>query len=373
MIRVVFLIRSLNRGGTERQLATLVSLLDRGHFDPTVLTFYPGGHFAQDVLDKDIPVISLDKRGRWDVIGFLWRLVTELRRIKPHIVYSFLVEPNLLMAFLKPFTSGAKIAWGIRASNVDLEHYDWFARMNFKFQVFFSRFADLIVFNSYAARDYHSARGFSMRNSVVIHGGIDTEVFKPDRPAGKSMRAEWGIDPEAILIGVVARLDPIKDHSTFIKAAAAIAQHNKNARFVCVGKGPAKYSAQLRSLVDENHISDRFIWADERDDMPAVYNAMDIVCCSSGSESMPNAVAEAMACGIPCVVTDVGDSALLVGETGIVVPPNNVQALADGLSKCIEMLRGAQITNPRSRITENFDSATMTNRTDDALTTLMQR
>jgi glycosyltransferase involved in cell wall biosynthesis len=373
MTRVVFLIRSLNRGGTERQLATLARSLDRNRVDLTVLTFYPGGFFAKEISDNGIPVISLQKRSRWDVIGFSWRLVTQLRRIKPRIVYSFLVEPNLLAPFIRAFSHGTKVVWGVRAANMQLEHYDWFARLNFKLQVFFSRFADLIIFNSQAARDYHFAQGFSKRNTVVIHSGVDTEVFKPDRSAGMGLRAEWGIDPNAILIGLVARLDPIKDHATFIKAAALVAQHHQDARFVCLGGGPAKYSAELRSLADENQISDRLTWAGECDDMAAVYNAMDTVCSSSISESMPNAIAEAMACGIPCVVTDVGDSALLVGEAGLVVGPNDPQALADGMSECLDRIRNGQTVNPRLRITENFDSATMANRTDTALTTLLQR
>lgn len=373
MIRVVFLIRSLNRGGTERQLATLARSLDRNHFDLTVLTFYNDGHFAKEISDQNISLISLHKKGRWDAIGFFARLVTQLRRLKPDIIYSFLVEPNLVTAFLKPFLPETKIVWGIRAADMQLERYDWFARRNFRLQAFCSRFADLIIFNSHAARDYHLAQGLSAQNTDVIYGGVDTEVFKPDRAAGRSLRVEWGIDPDAILIGLVARLDPIKDHSTFIRAATLVTQQNKDTHFVCVGDGPAKYRAQLRSLTDENLISDRFIWAGERDDMPAVYNAMDIVCSSSVSESLPNAIAEAMACGIPCVVTDVGDSALLVGDDGIVVPPNDSKALADGLSKCIDMVRNGQTANPRLRITENFDVGTMASRTEAALTALIQR
>lgn len=372
MTRVLFLIRSLNRGGTERQLAALARSLDRDRFEPTVLTFYPEGDFAKEICDNDIPVISLQKRARWDVIGFFWRLLTQLRRIKPDIIYSFLVEPNLVTPFLKPFSPGTKVAWGVRAANMHLEHYDWFARLSFKLQVFLSRCANLIIFNSFAARDYHLARGFSKRNAIVIHCGIETDVFKPDRSSGRSLRAEWKIDQDAVLIGLVARLDPVKDHPAFINAAALIAQRNKDARFVCVGSGPAEYSAQMRSLAAKNQISDRFIWAGERHDMPAVYNAMDIVCCSSVSESMPNAIAEAMACGIPCVVTDVGDSALLVGDTGIVVPPNNSQALADGLNTCINRLRNGQTSNSRLRITENFDSLTMAKRTGAALSALIQ-
>jgi len=154
MIRVVFLIRSLNRGGAERELAILARSLDKKLFDITVVTFYPGGYFAGDISRSGIPVISLDKKGRWDLVRFFWRLKNEVRRIKPDIVYSVLVEPNLLAPFLKTFSPRPKIIWGIRASNVRLEHYDWFARLNFKLQAFCSRFADLIISNSHAGRDY---------------------------------------------------------------------------------------------------------------------------------------------------------------------------------------------------------------------------
>jgi glycosyltransferase involved in cell wall biosynthesis len=358
----------LERGGAERELAVLARSLDRLRFEATVLTFYDEGHFASEIRDHGIKVISLRKRGRWDVLGFCRRLLTQLRRIKPHVIYSFLVEPNLLAAFAKPFLPGTKIIWGIRASNVDLEHYDWFARLTFKLQILCSRFADVIICNAYAGRDYHVAQGLSPRNAIVIHNGIDTEMFRPNRKAGSSLREEWGIDANAILIGVVARLDKMKDHPNFINAAALVAKHHDDARFVAVGAGPPQYREQLRSLVEQNQISDRFVWAGGRDDMPAVYNALDIACSSSAfGEGTPNAIAEAMACGVPCVVTDVGDSGFLVGDTGIVVPPNNPGALAGGLSKCIASLRAGQTANPRSRVVESFSSPTMTSRTEAVL------
>lgn len=372
MTRVVFLIRSLNRGGTERQLATLARSLDKNRFDLTVITFYSGGHFAQEISDNGVPVISLDKKSRWDAIGFLWRLLSQLRRRRPDLIYSFLVEPNLLTALLKPFLPGTKIVWGIRASDMRLEHYDWFARLNFKLQVLGSRFADLIIFNSYAARDYHLAQGFAKRNTAVIHGGIDTEVFKPDRAAGRSVRPEWGIDQDAILIGVVARLDPIKDHPTFIKAAALVAQQRQEAHFVCVGGGEAKYGAELRALTEQLQISRRFTWAGERDDMPVVYNAFDVACCSSLSESLPNSIAEAMACDLPCVVTDVGDAATLVGANGVLVPPGNPQALADGLIKCLDDLQTNEGSSARQRILSEFDVRRLADQTAAALASLMQ-
>lgn len=372
MIKVSFLIRSLDYGGAERQLTTLVKELDKDRFDVTVVSFYPGGHFEKELEDSKIRLICLRKRGRWDVLLFLWRLIAELRRLQPEVLYSYLVEPNLVAVVLKPLLRSTKIVWSVRASDMDLKHYDWFARLNFNLQRFLSRFPDLIIANSEAGRAYHLARGFPAQRFIVIHNGIDTRKFKPDRESGKRIREAWGVAEGMMLIGLVARLDPIKDHQTFLKAAAIAHVGDSDVRFVCVGSGPEDYLAELRRLAEEYGIGNRAIWAGERDDMPAVYNALDIVCSSSVSEGLPNAIAEAMACDVPCVVTDVGDSAWLVGDTGIVVPPNDPQALADGLKECMSVLASQQRPDTRARIAENFSLAQLVNRTEAALATLEQ-
>ena len=372
MIRVVFLIRSLGQGGAERQLTTLAAGLDRDRFDVTVITFYSGGCFEKELAERDIRLISLRKRGRWNVFPFLWRLVGELRRIHPHVIHSYLVEPNLVSVFVKPLVRSAKVVWGVRAANMELERYDWFARMNFRLQALASRFADMIIFNSIAGRDHHLAHGFPARTCRVIHSGVDTERFQPNRESGRPIRRAWGLNDDTVLIGLVGRLDPMKDHPTFLKAAALLARADSKLRFVCVGTGPESYGTKLRLLTAEYKIADRVIWAGERGDMPAVYNALDIACSSSSSEGLPNAICEAMACGVPCVVTAVGDSALLVGDSGIVVPSHDPQALADGLSRTVSMLSTGQAPNPRLRIRENFNLATLVDRTQVALTALVQ-
>jgi glycosyltransferase involved in cell wall biosynthesis len=372
MIRLVFLIRSLHRGGAERQLATLVERMDKHRWDVTVITFYSGGQFEAELIGQGVRLISLRKRGRWDVIRFLGRLVRELRRIRPDIIHSYLVEPNLAAVFVKPFFSSTKIVWGVRAANMDLAHYDWFARMNFRLETLASRLADKIILNSNAGRDYHVAQGMPARKCMVVHSGIDTERFKPDRESGKAIRREWGISDEKILIGLVGRLDPIKDHPTFLKAAALISLEDSDLRFVCVGSGAQPYARDLRRMADECKISDRLIWASEREDMPAVYNALDIACSSSSGEGLPNAIAEAMACQVPCVATDVGDSSSLVGNSGILVPANSPQALATGLSKSVNLLRARQAPNPRPRIIEKFSLTRLVNQTEAALMALVE-
>jgi glycosyltransferase involved in cell wall biosynthesis len=368
-IRVVFLTRSLEQGGTERQLATLVPRLNKDRFEVSVITLYSGGRFEATLTENNIPVINLNKRGRWDLL-VLWRLVAELRKIRPAILHSYLVEPNLIAVLIKPLIKDSRVVWGIRASDVDRSNNDWFTRLNFRLQTLFSSSADLAIFNSGAGRDYHFGLGFKTSKTIVIHPGVDIEEFKPDRESRTAVRQQWAQDEKTILIGLIGRLDPIKDHPTFLRSAAALARERSGCAFVCIGEGAGEYADGLRRLGDELGLSDRLIWAGNRADMPAVYNALDIVCCSSLSEGLPNAVAEAMACDVPCVVTDVGDSAMLVGDTGIVVFVNDSQALIDGLKRCIDNLPRVGRPSPRERIMNSFDVRRLVERTEAELSAL---
>jgi glycosyltransferase involved in cell wall biosynthesis len=370
MIKVVFLVRSLGQGGTERQLTTLIPRMSKDRFEATVITFYPGGTFAAEMAANEVRILCLNKRGRWDIFGFLWRLVSELKKIRPDILHSFLTEPNLVAVFLKTLIS-SKIVWGIRLEKVDFRQYDWFVRMNARLQILFSGFPDLIIFNSHQGRSDYLAQGFPAHLSLVIHPGVDVNKFHPDRPAGISIRKAWNIPEGTVLIGLVGRFDPQKDHETFVKAAAVLASEVIDCRFVFVGDGPDAYVNELMHLVAQNNLSDQIVWAGPRADMPGVYNALDIACSSSIFEGLPNTIAEAMACGIPCVVTDVGDSALLVGDTGIVVPPRNPDALAAALKKCIERSRGGSLPDPRRRILDEFNLQRLVERTEAALASLV--
>ena len=370
MIKVAFLIRSLETGGTERQLATLLPRLAKDRFDVTVFTFYDGGPFAQTLAANNIRVVSLNKRGRWDLL-MIRRLVAELKRHRPAILHSYLVEPNVVASFIKPFLPDTKVVWGLRASEMDLSKSDWFTRKNFKLQISRSSRADLAIFNSNAGRDYHERLGFRARQTVVIYPGIEADEFKPDPELRLRSRKDWWPNNDIVIVGLVGRLDPVKDHQTFLKAAAVLAVERPDCRFVCVGAGSGEYAAGLRRLGEDLGVADRLIWAGNRADMASVYNAFDIVCCSSLSEGFPNAVGEAMACDVPCVVTDVGDSAMLVGDTGVVIAPRDPQALAGGMKKCLNLMRTGSLPGPRRRIVENFAVGRLVARTEDALTSVL--
>lgn len=331
-MKVLFLIRSLDAGGAERQLIELVRHLDRSLFDPLIVTFYDGGLLRDEIREEDrIPVLSLGKSGRWDVFRFLIELNKIVRREKPDLVHGYLDVANLFALGVGKLNH-IKVVWGLRASNIDLKNYDWTAEFVFRLSGWLSALADGLIVNSQAGYDYHVRRGFSRKKMVVIHNGIDAELFYPDHDARIKKRAEWGLDEHSLVIGQVGRLDPMKGPEFFIRAAAKVLSEYPGVRFVYVGDGPAVYRRELMALTGSLGLSSSLTWTGLQRDMRAVYNALDVLSLSSvAGEGFPNVIGEAMACGTPCVVTDVGDAALVLGDCGRVVTPGDSDALAAGL------------------------------------------
>ncbi|MBN3907572.1 MAG: glycosyltransferase [Nostoc sp. NMS1] len=371
--KIVFIIRDLGYGGAQRQLITLVKNLDKEIFNITVIFFYADGFLQKDLENNNIQTICLEKRERWDIFGFLWRLVGHLQRIQPDSLHGYLSESNLLTIFLKPFFLSTSIIWGIRDSNISLDSYDWLDRLIFEIECLLSRFVDLIIVNSHAGQTYHLSHGFPAKKMVVIPNGIDTERFQPNPEAGLQVRTEWRISKDTILIGLVGRLDPMKDHPTFLKAVALLCKEREDVRFVCVGMGSHEYTQELYQLAEKLEVAEKVIWAGGRADMPDIYSALDITCSSSSyGEGFSNVIGEAMACGVPCVVTDVGDSAWIIGDTGIVVPPNNPEALKAGITSLINII-SSQNYSPcriRQRIISHFSVLNLSLKTQNRLLSL---
>jgi len=246
---------------------------------------------------------------------------------------------------------------------MDLDYYDWSWRATSFLERNLARRADRIVANSYAGRDVAVASGLPGDRLMVIPNGIDTVLFKPDTTHRAVLRAEWNVPEDAFLIGKIARLDPMKDHRTFLRAAARVSARETRFRFVCVGDGPSTYADALRRDAEKLGLGDALVWAGARSDMNSVYGALDAVTLSSAfGEGFPNAVGEAMACGRSCVVTDVGDSAQIVADTGIVVEPGDAVAIALGgqiladESPAVRHERGGRC---RARIVEAYSLTAM--------------
>lgn len=372
-MKITFLIRSLDYGGAERQLIALAKGLHAKGHTVLVSVFYPKGPLEKDLREAGVPVRILNKQGRWDVFGFLSRLIKLLKQEQPDVLHGYLGVPNIITVLLKPVFSQVRMVWGVRSSNMDLNRYDWLLRLAYRIECMLSRFADLIIVNSRAGLEYAATHGFPRQKMVVIPNGIDMKRFFPDPGERRRVRAEWGVREDETLIGLVGRLDPMKDHPNFLKAAALLARERDNVRFVCVGDGPAGYRQKLQEYSRELGLADRLIWAGAREDMPAVYNALDIASSSSFGEGFPNVVGEAMACGVPCAVTDVGDSAWIVGDAGMVVQPGDPEALAGACRDIISFpatVRRALSSSAKQRIEELFDSRQLVTRTERMLAEL---
>ncbi|HYP67633.1 MAG TPA: glycosyltransferase [Thiobacillaceae bacterium] len=368
---ILFLVRSLDRGGAERQLVVLAKgLVRRGH-TVAVAVFFGGGVFETELTRTGIRVIHLDKKGRWDILPFLSRLALLLRKERPAVLHSYLAVPNILASALKSLVPGTRIAWGVRASNMDLSRYDWLARLAYSLERRLAHFADVIIANSHSGKRYAVANGFPEDKIAIVSNGIDTEYFRFDPAGRRQVRSAWKFGEDEILVGLVGRLDPMKDHPTFLEAASRIARERRSVRFICVGDGPGAYSEMLKQQARGLGLTSQLIWAGARDDMPAVYSALDIVSSTSSyGEGFTNTVAEAMACGVPCVVTDVGDSALIVGDTGRVVAPGDPSTLAAAIQHLTDLPpdeRRALGETCRARVVAEFGIDKLVQRSEQAL------
>jgi len=370
-MRLFFLIRSLEHGGAERQLIELVKGLDKSRFQITVATFYDGGALRPELERLDgVRIISLRKKGRWDLLPFLWRLSRAVRGAKPDILHGYMGIANELCS-LMAWRHGGKAVWGLRQSERDPFQYGWLTRWSERAGAWVSKSADLIIANSHAGKRFYVSLGYRADRMIVVHNGVDTVRFHPDADAGRIVRSRWNIKDGELVIGMIGRLDPQKDHPNFLRAASIVARQRQDVRFVCVGNGPAAYAKELAELSAKEGLDGRMLWTPSSNDVLGIYNALDLATLpSKNGEGFANVVGEAMACGIPVVVTDAGDSALVVGNEEQVVPIRQSEALAQAWLRVLAMppverarLGAAQ----RIRIEENFQVRDLLTKTVAAL------
>lgn len=338
-VKVLHVITCLDTGGAEMMLYRLVSHTDRDRFQTEVVSLIDAGPIGPKIEALGVPVRSLGMRqGVPNPLAVL-RLATWLRQDPPDVIQTWMYHSDLVGGLAAKLAGGMPVAWGIHSSNLDPQGSKRTTIWTAKISARLSRWLPArIVCCSEVSQRIHAQLGYAADRMVVIPNGFDLTAFVPDPGARQSVRKELGIPPEAVLIGSVARFDPQKDHRNFVQAAGELDTRIPESHFLLCGTGITWENTKLAGWIDAEDIRDRCHLLGRREDVPRLMAALDIATTSSAyGEAFPLVVGEAMACGIPCVVTDVGDSGIIVGDTGIVVPPRDPQALAAGWSQLLEM------------------------------------
>ncbi len=355
---IVHLITTLNMGGAEMMLYKTLTCLDRKRFPSLVVGMTDLGKIGVKIKALGIPVETLGmKLGRPTLRG-IWHLYHILKRSRPEILQTYMYHANLLGLLVGKMTKVNSIVWSLRCSEMDLSKYRLLTRLVVRLGAWFSPKVDLILSNSHAGLRHHQQIGYRNSSTRIIANGFDLGQFKPNEKVYADLRNKLRLNNNDLLIGLVARWDPMKDHATFIKAASIVANKKHNVYFLLIGKNVEESNQVLNQLLGRNGLKGKVFLKGFVDDIQSINMALDIACSSSAfGEGFSNTIAEAMACGVPCVVTDVGDSAWLVDQTGRVVPPRNPEALAGALRELIQNpeLRRNLGNNARKRIHNYFN------------------
>ena len=335
-INALFVITGLGVGGAETMLWRLLSRLDRTRYSPSVISLRAGGPFAERVEKLGVPVYSLDWQSALGSLRAFKNLVSMFKGLAPTFVQGWMLHANAA-ALMKYFVYGKQVhvIWNVRHSFQGSESLKISTQVLDRALGYLSWCPRRIVYNSQVSAIEHEQMGYDARRTVVIPNGFDCDMLRPRPELRLKVRRELGLDVSTPLIGLFARVHPMKDHTNFLHAAQRLVSRKSLAHFLLVGQGTdgTNITAQIKALdlVGRVHV------LGERSDIPELIPALDIATSSSASEGFSNSIGEAMACGVPCVATDVGDSSFIIGDTGRVVPCKDSPVLADAWQELLDV------------------------------------
>lgn len=357
-IKVLHIINDLSVGGAEITLYKLLSEMDEARFSFAVVSLKNRGKLRERIEALGIPVYTAAMSHAVPTPSSIWRLIRLVRRLKPDVIQGWMSHGNLMSQLTAAFAPRrVAVLWNIRQSLYSLDYEKRITAVAIKLGARISSKPTGIVYNSRIGAAQHAAIGYSLEKALVIHNGFDTELFTPSGVARHSVRSELGVAQNTVLIGLMGRYHGLKDHPNFLRAAALLREKNSDVQFVLAGREINWDNQLLRELIQELGLVERVHLLGERQDMPRITAALDVAVSASFGEGFPNVIGEAMACGVPCVVTDVSDLPWIVGGTGRVVPPRDAAAMAQALVEMIELgVDGREELGAaaRARIMEHF-------------------
>jgi glycosyltransferase involved in cell wall biosynthesis len=353
-MKILHLITGLSRGGAEHMLYKLLSSMDRKRFDPVVVSLISGGVYTDKITALGIPVHTLGMRAGISSLWALLRLRRLVKQIDPDVVHAWMYHAGLIALLV---TGGRPVIVGIRSALSDIGREKFLTRQVITGLRRMSRRAARICYNSRVSRQQHEAAGYDSGHGLVIPNGFDCVLYRSATDVRVALRATLGLAPDAFVIGHLGRYHPVKDHQTLLAAFALLSRDHPKVHLVMAGAGVDPANAALSNEITALGLEGRVHLLGERDDVPELINIFDVLANSSRSEAFPNVLGEAMACAVPCVATDAGDSAFIIGDTGVVAPPNDPKTLAGALARMADMDLADRIVMgawARTRVIKHF-------------------
>jgi glycosyltransferase involved in cell wall biosynthesis len=360
IMRIAFIITGLSTGGAETMLLKVLERLDRNRFDPYVISLTTIGEVGAQIAALGIPVDAVGLKRGLPGPGGLFRLVGMLKRLKPDVVHTWMYHADLLGGFAARLAGVSAVGWCIRNSTLDRKTTNWKTRAVVNLCAAVSGWVPKNILScSEAARAIHVALGYEAKKFTIVPNGFDLEKFHPDADRRRAMRSALGIETDAPIVGLIGRFDPQKNHAGFFEVARLLHGRIPMIHFVLAGQGVDKNNAALEDWTTQAGVVSNTRLLGLREDIPQLFTAMDVLVSSSSyGEAFPNVLGEAMACGVPCAVTDVGDSAYIVGDTGRVVAANDMVGLAKAVEELIDLPVADKITlgeRARARVATHFE------------------
>jgi glycosyltransferase involved in cell wall biosynthesis len=339
-------------------LYKLLAVTRRERFAPIVVSMRDNGELRQRIEALGIPVHSLGISGSLPGPRSVSRLLQIVRKTRPELIHGWMYHGSLAAQFAAAFApERPAVLWSVHQSIYSFAYEKRLTALVIKLDAWLSRAPRKILYVSKTSASQHEAIGYKKEKTLVFHPGFDTEKFAPSEEARLGVRRELGLQDDAILIGLIGRYHPVKDHGNFLRAAEMLSRSHSKVRFVMCGKGVDHKNTELRALILERQLEGHTFLLGERPDIERIVAALDVVASSSCSEGFPNVIGEAMSAGVPCVATAVSDLPEILGPTGRIVPVRDSVALAKGIEELISLSRsGRQALGAaaRARMVERY-------------------
>lgn len=336
MTKILHVITGLTTGGAEMMLYKVLSTHSDVKHSVLCLSNDKETPISTKISNIGIKIHYLALSPNINLLTLVQRIIKIIKIESPNIIQGWMYHGNLAASFCSLlYKNRIPVVWNVRRSLHDLKTEKLTTRLVIKLNAFLAFLPKKIIFNSHLSAKQHEAIGFIKQKTLLIPNGFDLSEFAPDMNDRIRIRRELGIKEDEVLIGLVGRYHPIKGHSNFLKAAGLLCSQFDNIKFVLVGNNVDHDNVELISEIKKLGLFEKIILLGSRDDIPKLTNAFDIATSASSGEAFSNTLGEAMAVGIPCVATDVGDSKLLLNGVGVIVEPDSPLSLSEGWTRMI--------------------------------------